>query len=157
MAEAATDLAVKILDECAERIRANMARKYRTKKGERWVNASGRSAAAFKVEVSDGGNIIRLVYSGDDVAPLDSIQYGYKGEADVDDIAEWKAIKESQGARGIPSPEQVVQTIRDVGTERFFEPQEWIITPEVEAAVDTLVDQLPAAAGAQVRDMLFQG
>ena len=47
----ATDTAVKILDECRARIQANMAKRYRTGGGERWINASGRSSAAFKVEV----------------------------------------------------------------------------------------------------------
>lgn len=156
MAEAATDLAVKILDECAERIRANMARKYRTAKGERWVNASGRSAAAFKVEVSDGGNVIRLVYSGDDVAPLDSIQYGHDEAPGREALKKWykeKFDKELGDGRA----RDMIRKIAEEGTERYSEPQEWIITPEVEAAVDALVDQLPAAAGAQVRDMLFQG
>ena len=53
MSNSTIDLAAKILDECRARIQANMAKKYRTSKGERWINASGRSLAAFQVEVSE--------------------------------------------------------------------------------------------------------
>ena len=65
------DTAVKILDECRARIQANMAKKYRTTNGERWINASGSSSEAFKVETETGdfglSASVRLVYRGDDV------------------------------------------------------------------------------------------
>ena len=83
----AKDTAIKILDECRARIQANMAKHYRTSHGERWINASGRSSAAFNVEVTD--NSVRLVYRGDDVAPLFSIQDGTTGVAPVSVLAEW--------------------------------------------------------------------
>ena len=144
----ARDLAFKILDEAREQIQANMAAHYQTSKGERWINASGRSSAAFQVVEEDGH--VRLVYRGEDVAPFDSIQYGYKGDANVNDIAEWKEIKESQGATGIPSPDRVVERIREAGTERYLKPQEWVINPVVDLAVQALNDQLP---NAYVRDL----
>ena len=81
-------LAAKILDEARVMIQANMAKRYRTSRGERWINASGRSSAAFQVEDNDGVHV-RLVYKGDDVAPLESIQYGTTGVAPVSVLSDW--------------------------------------------------------------------
>lgn len=148
------DLAAKILDECRARIQANMAKHCRTSHGERWINASGRSSDAFNVEVSD--RRAALVYKGDDVAPLASLQ---SGSTDVPTIAEagrWRDEKIRSGARNVPSAKAIVEGIRRRGgTERHFEPQDWVIGPEVEAAVDALRDQIPAAARTTVRDLLF--
>lgn len=149
-------LAVKILDECRERIQANMAKRYRTSKGERWVNASGRSSEAFQVTTEAGGTSVRLVYRGDDVAPLDSIQYGSDEVPTIEQAAQWREEKMRSGAKGLPSAKAIVRGIeKRGGTERFFEPQEWIIGPEVKAAVDALNDQIPREAARAVRDMLF--
>lgn len=147
----AKDTAIKILDECRARIQANMAKRYRTSHGERWINASGRSSAAFKVEVTD--NVVRLVYRGDDVAPLFSIQDGTTGVAPVRVLAEWIEDK------GLDLNPYAVQTnIRKRGgTERHFEPQEWVIQPEIDAAVEELRRQLPFAARATVKEELFKG
>ena len=158
MSEDVRTLAAKILDEARVAIQANMARRYRTSRGERWINASGRSSAAFQVEDKDGVHV-RLVYKGDDVAPLETIQYGHDGHGDntptVADIMRWGrekfGIELSAGQAAA-----IVRKIEKYGTERFREPQEWIITPVVEAAVDALNEQLPAAAVRQVRDMLFK-
>lgn len=146
-------LAVKILDEARAEIQANMAKKYRTAKGERWIDASGKSSAAFQVEMSPIA--VRLVFKGDDVAPLESIQYGYKGDANIEDLRRWREIKESQGAEGLPSAEVMQKRIKERGTERFNEPQEWVITPVVERAVETLRDQLPREAVRVVKNLLF--
>ena len=147
----ATDTAVKILDECRARIQANMAKRYRTSGGERWINASGRSSAAFKVEV-DGGTV-RLVYRGDDVAPLFTIQDGTTGVAPVRVLAEWIADK------GLDlNPWAVRANIKKRGgTERHFEPQDWAIQPEIDAAMEALRRELPLAARASVKERLFQG
>lgn len=148
-------LATKILDECRVRIQANMAKRYRTSNGERWVDASGRSSDAFKVEeVRDG--VVALKYEGDDVAPLESIQYGNEEPPTLEEAERWRRDKISSGAKTIPSARAIVRGIeKRGGTERKFEHQEWIIGPEVEAAVDALNDQLPEAAAAAVRNMLF--
>lgn len=156
----AKDTAVKILDEARVAIQGNMALHYRNTEGkERWINASGRSSAAFQV-VADN-NRVQLVYRGDDVAPLETIQYGYKGDVSVDVIAEWKAIKESQGAEGIPPPEVVVERIREKGTERYIEnelghPEDWVISPVVSMAVQALNEQLPDAMVKDITQLLQQ-
>lgn len=145
-------LAAKILDEARVAIQANMAKSYRTSRGERWINASGRSSAAFQVEDKDGVHV-RLVYNGDDVAPLDSIQYGTTGVPPISVIEQWQRDK---GLEGI-NPWAIRTNIKKRGgTERHVEPQDWIVGPVVEAAVDALNEQLPAAAVRQVRDMLFK-
>ena len=152
MSEDVRNLAAKILDEARVAIQANMAKRYRTSRGERWINASGRSSAAFKVEDKDGVHV-RLVYKGDDVAPLDSIQYGTTGVPPISVIEQWKRDK---GLEGI-NPWAIRTNIKKRGgTERHVEPQDWVIGPVVEAAVDALNEQLPAAAVRQVRDMLFR-
>ena len=146
------NLAVKILDEARVVIQANMEQRYRTSRGERWINASGRSSAAFQVEDKDGVHV-RLVYKGDDVAPLDSIQYGTTGEPPISVIEQWQRDK---GLEGI-NPWAIRTNIKKRGgTERHVEPQDWVVGPVVEAAVDALNEQLPAAAVRQVRDMLFK-
>lgn len=149
----ATDTAVKILDECRARIQANMAKKYRTANGERWINASGRSSAAFKVEVSEDGTRVQLVYRGDDVAPLSTIQDGTTGVAPVRVLAEWIADK------GLDLNPWAVRTNikKRGGTERHFDPQDWVIQPEIDAAMEELRRELPLAARASVRERLFQG
>lgn len=145
-------LAAKILDEARVMIQANMAKRYRTTFGERWINASGRSSAAFQVEDKDGVHV-RLVYKGDDVAPLDTIQYGTTGVAPISVIEQWQRDK---GLEGI-NPWAIRTNIKKRGgTERHVEPQDWVIGPVVEAAVDALNEQLPAAAVRHVRDMLFK-
>ena len=145
-------LAAKILDEARVMIQANMAKRYRTSRGERWINASGRSSAAFQVEDKDGV-YVRLVYKGDDVAPLDSIQFGTTGVPPISVIEQWQRDK---GLEGI-NPWAIRTNIKKRGgTERHIEPQDWVIGPVVEAAVDALNEQLPAAAVRHVRDMLFK-
>lgn len=131
--------AAMILDECRAEIQANMAKTYRTADGqERRVNASGRSAAAFKVEKYDGG--VRLVYEGSDVAPLESIQYGQDGSEPptVADIMRWWREKFGEDITE-GRAEAIVRKIARDGTERWREPQEWIITPEVDKAAAELV------------------
>lgn len=147
------NLAAKILDEARVMIQANMAKRYRTSRGERWINASGRSSEAFQVEDKDGVHV-RLVYKGDDVAPLETIQYGTTGIAPISAIERWQKDK---GLEGI-NPWAIRTNIKKRGgTERHIEPQDWVVGPVVEAAVDALNDQLPAAAVRQVRNLLFQG
>lgn len=149
-----TDIAIKILDECRARIQANMAKRYRTSNGERWINASGRSSAAFQVESDNAG--IRLVYRGDDVAPLDSIQYGTNEVPTYEQASEWREAKLRSGAPSIPSPDAIIKGIRRRGTERFREPQEWVIAPEVERASEELANALPSAIMSQVTNDLFK-
>lgn len=145
-------LAAKILDEARVEIQANMAKHYRTSRGERWINASGRSSAAFQVEDKDGVHV-RLVYKGDDIAPLETIQYGTTGVPPISVIEQWQKDK---GLEGI-NPWAIRTNIKKRGgTERHVEPQDWVISPVVEAAVDALNEQLPAAAVRHVRDMLFK-
>lgn len=151
----AITLATKILDECRVQIQANMARRYHTDKGERWVNASGRSSEAFKVEADFYR--ARLVYCGDDVAPLESIQYGTTEVPTIEQAERWKIEKEASGATDLPSAKGIVAGIRRRGgTERHDEPQDWIIGPVVEAAVAALNDQLPRKAVEDIKNMLFE-
>lgn len=145
-----TDIAIKILDECRARIQANMAMRYRTSYGERWINASGRSSAAFQVESDSRG--IRLVYRGDDVAPLETIQTGTTGIPPVSVIERWQSEK---GVGGNPWAIRTNMKKRG-GTERHVEPQDWVVAPEIEAAVDALNEQIPKAARMYVRDLLFK-
>ena len=152
MMENVRTLAAKILDEARVMIQANMEKRYRTTFGERWINASGRSSAAFQVEDKDGV-YVRLVYKGDDVAPLDSIQFGTTGVPPISVIEQWQRDK---GLEGI-NPWAIRTNIKKRGgTERHIEPQDWVIGPVVEAAVDALNEQLPADAVRHVRDMLFK-
>lgn len=145
-------LAAKILDEARVAIQANMAKRYRTSRGERWINASGRSSAAFQVEDKDGVHV-RLVYKGDDVAPLETIQYGTTGVPSISIIEQWQREK---GLECI-NPWAIRTNIKKRGgTERHVEPQDWVIGPVVEAAVDALNEQIPAAAARHVRDMIFK-
>ena len=154
------DTAVKILDECRARIQANMARHYRTSRGERWINASGRSSEAFKVEDEAGdfglSASVRLVYRGDDVAPFDSIQYGTTEVPTLAEAGRWREEKIRSGAKNVPSAKAIVEGIRRRGgTERHFEPQEWVIGPELEAAVDALRDQISEPFIQDVRNFIF--
>ena len=149
------DLAAKILDECRARIQTNMARHYRTTKGERCINASGRSSEAFKVEVSE--RRAALVYKGDDVAPLSSLQTGTTEVPTLAEAGRWREEKIRSGARNVPSANAIVEGIRRRGgTERHFEPQDWVIQPEIDAAMEELRRELPLAARASVRERLFQ-
>lgn len=152
----AIETAAKILDEAREQIQANMAVHYRTEKGERWINASGRSAAAFQV-VTDGSDKVLLVYRGDDVAPLETIQYGTTEVPTIEQAERWRREKELSGARGLPSAAGIVNIIRRRdGTERYEDPQDWVIGPVVEMAVAALYDQMPAIAVKDIRDKLFE-
>lgn len=146
-------LAVKIMDEAVTRIRANMARHYRTSKGERWINASGRSAQAFKVEVAN--DAVRLVYRGDDVAPLASLEEGSREVPTVEDIESWRAAKMASGAGELPPAAVIVEYIRMRGTERVSEPQPWVVRPELLAAVDELKSQIKEAFVVDASSFVF--
>lgn len=147
----AIDTAAKILDEARARIQANMAMHYRTENGERWINASGRSSDAFKVE-RDGGKVM-LVYRGDDVAPLFSIQDGTTGIAPVSVLERWISEK------GLDlNPWAVRANIKKRGgTERHVTPQDWVIQPAIDEAMEALRRELPPVAAAAVREELFKG
>lgn len=147
----AIDTAAKILDEARARIQANMAMHYRTEGGERWINASGRSSDAFKVE-RDGDKVM-LVYRGDDVAPLFSIQDGTTGIAPVSVLERWISDK------GLDLNPWAVRTNikKRGGTERHVTPQDWVIQPAIDEAMEALRRDLPEAARATVRETLFQG
>lgn len=149
----ARDVAVKILDEARVQIQANMAVHYRTEKGERWVNASGRSSDAFKVVEEEGR--VRLVYRGDDVAPLETIQHGTTEAPTVQEAASWREAKTRSGADNLPSPEAIVLNIEARGgTERHHEPQDWIINPVIDMAVQALNDQLPLAVTKDITQLI---
>lgn len=146
------DTAAKILDEARARIQANMAMHYRTAKGERWIDASGRSSEAFRVEVLDGGNRVRLVYRGDDVAPLPSIQDGTTGIAPISVLERWISDK------GLDlNPWAVRANIKKRGgTERHVTPQDWVIQPAIDEAMESLRRDLPASVMAAVKEELFK-
>lgn len=146
----AVDTAAKILDEARARIQANMAMHYRTSNGERWINASGRSSDAFNVE-RDGGKV-RLVYRGDDVAPLSSIQDGTTGIAPISVLERWISEK------GLNLNPWAVRTNikKRGGTERHVTPQDWVIQPAIDEAMESLRRDLPASAKAAVREELFK-
>ena len=146
----AIDTAIKILDEARARIQANMSMHYRTEGGERWINASGRSSDAFKVE-RDGDKVM-LVYRGDDVAPLSSIQDGTTGIAPVAVLERWMSEK------GLNLNPWAVRTNikKRGGTERHLEPQDWVIQPAIDEAMESLRRDLPPVAAAAVREELFK-
>lgn len=146
----AIDTAAKILDEARARIQANMAMHYRTSNGERWINASCRSSDAFKVE-RDGDKVM-LVYRGDDVAPLFSIQDGTTGIAPVSVLERWISDK------GLDlNPWAVRANIKKRGgTERHSEPQDWVIQPAIDEAMESLRRDLPPVAAAAVKEELFK-
>ena len=148
----AIDTAAKILDEARARIQANMAMHYRTEGGERWINASGRSSDAFKVEL-DGQNKVLLVYRGDDVAPLFSIQDGTTGIAPISVLERWMSEK------GLNlNPWAVRANIKKRGgTERRVTPQDWVIQPAIDEAMEALRRDLPTVAAAAVKEELFKG
>lgn len=146
------DTAAKILDEARARIQANMAMHYRTARGERWIDASGRSSDAFRVEVLDGGNRVRLVYRGDDVAPLPSIQDGTTGIAPISVLKRWISDK------GLDlNPWAVRANIKKRGgTERHVTQQDWVIQPAIDEAMESLRRDLPASVMAAVKEELFK-
>ena len=146
----AIDTAAKILDEARARIQANMAMHYRTQGGERWINASGRSSDAFKVERD--GDKVTLVYRGDDVAPLFSIQDGTTGIAPISAIERWLSDK------GLNLNPWAVRTNikKRGGTERHVTPQDWVIQPAIDEAMESLRRDLPPVAAAAVREELFK-
>lgn len=150
----AKELAAAILDEARVQIQANMAVHYRTIKGERWINASGRSSEAFMVEVD--GNHARLVYRGEDVAPLETIQDGTDEVPTIQEAASWREAKTRIGAIGLPSPHGIVKGIeKSGGTERYHEPQDWIIGPVVETALQALNEQLPQQLVKDIKGGIF--
>lgn len=145
-----------ILDQCREQIVANMLRHYPTSNGERWVSASGRSAAAFKVEADE--NSVRLVYSGSDIAPLDSIEYGSEDVPSLDTAERWRQDKMRSGAANIPSAFAIIKGIkRRGGTERHIEPQPWILSEPIAAAVDEIRDKIGSLATTMINDIIKNG
>lgn len=143
----ARELAAAILDEAVVQIQANMAQHYQTGNGERWVNASGRSSEAFKVESDE--KAVRLVYRGEDVAPLSTIQHGTTGIPPISVIEKW------MGEKGIFPPDLSPWAIRTNmkkrgGSERHIEEQDWILTPPIEEAVRQLNERLPQLIAKEV-------
>lgn len=147
----AIDTAEKIMDEARARIQANMAMHYRTANGDRWINASGRSSDSFKVERDR--DKVRLVYRGDDVAPLFSIQEGTTGIAPISVLERWLSEK------GLNLNPWAVRTNikKRGGTERRVTPQDWVIQPAIDEAMESLRRDLPPVAAAAVREELFKG
>lgn len=151
----ARDLAVKILDEARAQIQANMAQHYRTSNGERWINASGRSSAAFQVVESEGH--VQLVYRGENVAPFDSIENGSTDVPSIQEAASWREDKIRSGATDLPSIKGIVKGILNRGgTERHEEPQDWVITPVIDLAVQALNEQLPDAYIRDITQMMSE-
>lgn len=145
-----------MLDRCREQIVSNMAKHYSTINGERWVNASGRSAAAFRVEVSE--DHVRLVYSGSDIAPLESIENGSDVVPSVEEAARWRRDKMASGAANLPSAEGIVKSIAtNGGTERKRNPQTWIVSQPVDDAEFELGMRLAGLATIMVNELLYDG
>lgn len=149
----AKDLASAILDEARVQIQANMAQHYNTSYGERWVNASGRSSEAFRVEEDE--HAVRLTYKGDGIAPLETIQYGTDEAPTLQEAASWREAKIRSGADNLPSPYAIVKVIEACGTERFLDNQDWIIGPVVDTAVQALNEQLPSAIVKDIKTQFF--
>lgn len=148
----ARDLAVKILDEARAQIQANMAQHYRTSNGERWINASGRSSAAFQVVEEDGH--VRLVYRGEDVAPYDTLEEGTTGIPPISVIEDWQREK---GVLTDVSPWAIRTNMKKRGgSERHIEPQDWVIKPVVDLAVKALNEQLPDAYIRDITQMMSE-
>lgn len=145
-----------ILDQCREQIVVNMLRHYPTVHGERWVTASGRSAAAFKVEADEDS--VRLVYSGSDIAPLDSIEYGSGDIPSLDNAERWRQEKMMSGAANIPSAFGIIKgIIRRGGTERREEPQPWVLSEPIAAAVDEIRENIGTLATTMINDIIKNG
>lgn len=150
------DDVIMILDQCREQIVSNMLRHYPTANGERWVTASGRSAAAFKVEADE--DRVRLVYRGSDIAPLDSIEYGSGDIPSLDTAERWRQEKTMSGASNIPSAYGIVKgIIRRGGTERYLDPQPWILSEPIDTAVDEIRDKIGSLATTMINDIIKNG
>lgn len=151
-------LVVSLLDAARVNIVENMHTHYPApyiKGGEAWVSASGRSAAAFQVEVV--GNKIRLVYRGDDVAPLASLEEGNKEPPTLAEAERWRTEKMSSGANDLPTAAGVVAGIRKRGgTWRNIHPQRWIYTPVIADTAEALKRQIPAIFAAEVRNLMVK-
>ena len=146
----ARDLAFKILDEAREQIQANMAAHYSTSNGERWINASGRSSAAFQVVEEDGH--VRLVYRGEDVAPYNTLEEGTTGIPPISVIEDWQKEK---GVLTDVSPWAIRTNMKKRGgSERLHDPEYWIITPVVNEAVEALKEQIPRAMIKDIKKMI---
>lgn len=149
----ARDVAVKILDEARVQIQANMAQHYQTANGERWVNASGRSSAAFQV-VEDQDRVM-LIYRGDDVAPLESIQDGTTGIPPISVIERW--MREKGIFPSDLSPWAIRTNMKKRGgSERHIDHQDWIIAPAVAEAVSQLNESLGKAIIGEIKQKLFR-
>lgn len=135
----AVEKAVAILDDARIRIQANMARRYRTSEGERWIDASGRSSKAFKVDTDN--RVTRLVYEGGDVAPFNSIENGTNVMPEPKDLQRWHAEKFGEEICYRYAANIALKIGRE-GTERFRNPQSWVVTPVIEEAADTLSREL---------------
>ena len=135
----AVEKAVAILDDARIRIQANMARRYRTDKGERWIDASGRSSKAFKVDTDN--RVTRLVYEGSNVAPFSSIENGTNVMPDPKELQQWHEAKFGKEIHYKHAANTALKIGRE-GTERYREPQNWVITPVIEEAADTLSREL---------------
>lgn len=135
----AVEKAVAILDDARIRIQANMAKRYRTSNGERWIDASGRSSKAFKVDTDN--RVTRLVYDGSDVAPFNSIENGTNVMPEPKELQQWYEEKFGEEL-GYDSAARMALKIGEKGTERFREPQNWVVTPVIEEAADTLSREL---------------
>lgn len=145
-----------MLDQCREQIVANMLIHYPTANGERWVTASGRSAAAFKVEADDDS--VRLVYRGSDIAPLDIIEYGSGDIPSLDTAERWRQEKMLSGASNLPRAEGIVNgIIRRGGTERYLDPQPWILSEPIDAAVDDIREKIGSLATTMINDIIKNG
>lgn len=154
----AKELAAAILDEARVQIQANMAVHFTSayNMDERWINASGRSSEAFRVEVDK--NHVRLVYEGDGIAPLHTIQDGTDEVPTIEEAAEWREDKIRSGAieEQIPPPGKIVDIIRRrPGTERFQAHEDWIIGPVVETALQALNEQLPQQLVKDIKGGIF--
>lgn len=133
----AVEKAVAILDDARIRIQANMAKRYRTNNGERWIDASGRSSAAFKVDTDN--RVTWLMYEGSNVAPFHSIENGTNIMPEPKALQQWY---EAKFGEELCYASRMALKIGREGTERYREPQNWVITPVIEEAADTLSREL---------------
>lgn len=148
------DFVIQKLDECRLRIVANLGKEYRLQNGEvRIINASGRSAKAFKV-VQVGDNSFRLVYQGADVAPFDSLEYGHNERPQVEDIIRWSAEKFGEPFNDRKAM-YVAEKISRVGTERYREPQEWVLTPEILETTTEIRENIGSLLRGEITTFLF--
>lgn len=145
-----TDKIAQILETCKGQIQANMQ--------SRKINASGRTSASLKVETYAGG--VRLVSSGYNIAPFETVQFGRKAgkvpKGFYYIIKQWsidKGITFAKKSERSTFAYFLSRKIAREGTQRHRTPDKQVYTPPVTEAVKAI----RATIGASVVQIIKGG